>query len=204
MQTRVIGSHMDIGQSLTQYACENLEKAVKKYFEKAVSAEVHFSKDGNLFKVVILVNEGVAGGIKVKSDAQAGDVYAAFNEACEKSVTQLCRYKRKIKHYRRHESIKNLEPNYKALDAVKYVMPPLKYNVFEEMESEELDVKIDETHQVISEKNTEIESLSVDEAIMKMDLENLPALVFINAKNKRMNVVYHRKDGNISWIDPQV
>jgi hypothetical protein len=39
---------------------------------------------------------------------------------------------------------------------------------------------------------------------MKMDLLDLPALVFINADNKRLNVVYHRRDGNISWIDPEV
>ena len=56
----------------------------------------------------------------------------------------------------------------------------------------------------ISEKNTEIEELAVDQAIMKMDLANLPALVFINSANQRLNVVYHRKDGNISWIDPEI
>jgi len=204
MQTRVIGSNMEVGQSLTEFASENLEKSVKKYFEKAVSSEVHFTKDGNLFKVVITVNEGVKGGINVKSDSQAGDPYAAFSEACEKAAKQLRRYKRKIKHYRRHGGgIKAMEPNYNAIDAMKYVLPPLTYDVFEEMENEEADEKLDASHQVINEKTTSIEEISVDEAIMKMDLENLPALVFINAKNKRINVVYHRKDGNISWIDPQ-
>lgn len=205
MQIKVGGSHTDVGQALTQYASENLEKTVTKYFEKAVSAEVHFTKDKNLFKAVIIVNEGVRGGIKVKSDAQAGDAYAAFNEACAKITTQLRRYKQKIKTYRRHEGgIKAIEPNYKALDAMKYVLPPLVYNVFEEMENEEMDEKLNASHQVLTEKTTEIETLSVDEAIMKMDLEDLPALVFINSKNKRLNVVYHRRDGNISWIDPQV
>lgn len=199
---------MDVGQALTEYAIENLEKSVRKYFEKAVSSEVHFSKDGNLFKAVIIVNEGVRGGIKVKSDAQAGDAYAAFTEACEKAAKQLRRYKRKIKHYRRHEGgIKAMEPDYTksvSFEATKYVMPPLPYNVFEEMENEEFDEKLENnSHQVISETTTEVETLSVDEAIMKMDLENLPALVFINEKSKRINVVYHRRDGNISWIDPQ-
>ena len=39
---------------------------------------------------------------------------------------------------------------------------------------------------------------------MKMNLSDLPALVFINSENNRLNVLYHRKDGNISWIDPQL
>lgn len=196
---------MDIGQSLTNYVEENLAKAVMKYFDKAVNADVHFSKDGHFFKTVLIVNEGVKGGIVVKSDAEAGDVYGCFNEAAEKAAKQLRRYKRKIKNYRRHGGgLKSVEPNYQALDAMKYVLPPLSYNVFEEMENEEVESeKIDESLNVISEKTTSIEELSVDEAVMKMDLANLPALVFINKKNKRLNVVYHRKDGNISWIDPQ-
>ena len=71
------------------------------------------------------------------------------------------------------------------------------------MENEESD-QMEDSLKVVSEKNTDIESLTVEEAIMKMDLQDLPALVFINKKNKRLNVVYHRKDGNISWIDPRV
>ncbi len=205
MQIRVIGSHMDVGQSLTQYVEENLQKNVKKYFDTAVSAEVHFSKNGHMFKVVLAVNEGMKGGIAVKSDSEAGDAYGAFNEACEKVTKQLRRYKNKIKNFRRQGGgLKSIEPNYKTLDAMKYVLPPLTYDVFAEMENEEVEEKLDASHQVIAEKTTAIEELSVDEAIMKMDLANLPALVFVNSKNKKLNVVYHRKDGNISWIDPQV
>jgi len=205
MQVRVMGSNMDIGQALTQYVEENLTKAVTKYFDKAVNAEVHFVKNGHLHKVVLTVNEGVKGGITVKADAEAGDVYGAFNEAAEKAAKQLRRYKRKIKNYRRHGGgLKSVEPtDYKALDAVKYILPPVAYNIFEEMENEETDEKIDDSLNVITEKNTDIEELTVNDAIMKMDLADLPALVFINKQNKRINVVYHRKDGNISWIDPQ-
>ncbi len=205
MQVRVIGSSMEVGQSLTSYVEENLIKAVTKYFDKAVSGEVHFAKDGSLFKVVVIINEGVKGGIVVKSDAEAGDAYGCFSEACEKAVRQLRRYKKRIKDYRRHAGgIKSVEPNYQVLDATKYVLPPLEYNVFEEMENEELcSEKLNQSLNVISEKTTFIEELTVDEAVMKMDLANLPALVFVNKQNKRLNVVYHRKDGNISWIDPQ-
>ncbi len=206
MQIRVISSNMDIGQSLTQYVEENLAKSIKKYFDKAINAEVHFSKEGNLFKVVVTVNEGVKGGITVKSNAEAGDVYGCFNEAAEKASKQLRRYKRKIKNYRRTGGgLKSVEPNYQAIDSMKYILPPMAYNVFEEMENEERESdELDQSLNVINEKTTDIEELSVDEAIMKMDLADLPALVFINKLNKRINVVYHRKDGNISWIDPRV
>lgn len=203
MQIRVLGSHTDVGQSLTQYIQEHLEKSIKKYFDNAVSAEVHLVKNGHLFKVTLTVNEGVKAGIVVKSDGEAGDAYGAFNEAAERAAKQLRRYKRKIKNYRRQGGgLKSVEPNYQALDAMKYILPPVNLDIFADMESEEEEEKIDDSHKVVEEKTTEIEELSVDEAIMKMDLANLPALVFINSKNKRINVVYYRKDGNISWIDP--
>ena len=204
MQVRVVGSNMDIGQALTSYVEEHLAKTVTKYFDKAIDAEVHFSKDGNMFRVIVIVNEGVKGGIVVKSNAEAGDVYACFNEACGKSAKQLNRYKSKIKNFRRNGGgLKSVEPNYKAIDAMKYILPPQAFNVFEEMEEEETD-ELAQSLNVITEKTTDIESLTVNEAIMKMDLADLPALVFINKHNKRINVVYQRKDGNISWIDPRV
>ena len=34
-----------------------------------------------------------------------------------------------------------------------------------------------------------------------MDLEDLPAVIFKNINNDRINIVYYRKDGNISWVD---
>ncbi len=204
MQVRVIGSNMEVGQSLTQFVEEHLTKSVKKYFDKAIKAEVHFFKEGITFKAIITVNEGVRGGITVKSDAEAGDAYACFTEAAEKAAKQLRRYKRRIKNYRRNGGgLKSVEPDYKVWDAMKYIVPPTGYNVFEEMENEEVD-NLSEDLKIVSEKTTDIEELAVDEAIMKMDLANLPALVFINKQNKRLNVVYHRRDGNISWIDPKI
>jgi hypothetical protein len=49
-----------------------------------------------------------------------------------------------------------------------------------------------------------IEKLTVSEAIMKMDLAHLPALMFVNKLNNRINMVYHRSDGNIAWVDPGI
>ena len=56
---------------------------------------------------------------------------------------------------------------------------------------------------VVAEKPTDILTLTVSQAVMKMDLADLPALMFYNAGNGRVNVVYRRVDGNISWVDPE-
>jgi len=57
---------------------------------------------------------------------------------------------------------------------------------------------------LIAEKPTIIEKLTVGEAVMKMDLLDVPALLFVNSGNHRLNIVYYRKDGNIAWVDSSV
>ena len=38
---------------------------------------------------------------------------------------------------------------------------------------------------------------------MRLDLGELPALMFSNSAHCGLNMVYRRSDGNIGWIDPQ-
>ena len=205
MKVKVEGANMEVGQSLTNHVNENLEKNVTKYFDMAVDGEVYFSKEGSDFKSVIIVNEGTKRGLVVKADATAAEVYSAFGEALNKISTQLRRYKNKIKNYRKNTS--ESEDVYKdGLDGMKYVIPPVKY-IEEDLSLKEIQENEENFSannlNIINEKITNIEELYVDDAIMKMDLANLPALVFINKDNKRINVVYHRQDGNISWVDPK-
>ena len=56
---------------------------------------------------------------------------------------------------------------------------------------------------IVAEMETRIQSLSVGEAVMQMELAGAPVLVFRNESKNGVNVVYRREDGNIGWIDPQ-
>ena len=47
----------------------------------------------------------------------------------------------------------------------------------------------------------EILILSLDEAIMKIDLEGLSALIFTNVENHKLNFIYYKKNGKIALID---
>jgi hypothetical protein len=56
---------------------------------------------------------------------------------------------------------------------------------------------------VIAEMATEIDSLTVSQAVMRLDLADLPALMFRNKAHGGLNMVYRRPDGNIGWVDPR-
>ncbi|MDX1711447.1 MAG: sigma 54 modulation/S30EA ribosomal C-terminal domain-containing protein, partial [Rhodovibrionaceae bacterium] len=56
---------------------------------------------------------------------------------------------------------------------------------------------------VVAEMTTEIPSLTVSAAVMRMDLAELPAMLFRNSAHGGLNMIYRRADGNIGWIDPR-
>jgi ribosomal subunit interface protein len=197
MQISVTGKQIDIGNSLQDYVRDKIEKVVNKYFDRAVNSVIVFSKEShkheNHFRADISVNEG-AGVNYIKSSASSDDIYAAFDESLAKIQVRLSKYKSKIKNHHKPKLAEEIGyDNEKHLKGVKYVLTPFQ---------EETDTPNDNPL-IVAEKSTAIEYLTVGEAVMKMDLTDLPALLFRNKANGRLNVVYHRVDGNISWVDPQ-
>ncbi len=188
MQVDTSGQQMSVGQSLNEYVDGRLQEVVGKYFSNAPSAHVHFSKQGHEFKCDIVLHEGTGRHVVIKSNNTSDEVYNAFDIALSKLEKQMRKYKSKLNNHHRGVKASELSP-----DAVKYVISSKG-----EKEEQEFDI---DNPAIVAEKPTQVLPLTVGEAVMKMDLENLPALMFENAKTGRVNVVYYRKDGNISWVD---
>lgn len=191
MEIMVYGKHIQIGASFDEHIKTHLKDTVKKYFKDALNAHVAIEKEGQLFKTEIVVNDGTGNGVLIKSNGQEYDSYRSFNIANEKIEKQLRRYKSRIASHRQAK-LDTIE----ALTGMKYVISSL-----EEVDADESQSENEKSPVIIAEKPTSIESLSVKDAVMKMDLLNLPALVFVNKASNNLNVVYYRKDENISWID---
>lgn len=191
MQVSVSGQHLSIGLSLQEYVKERMGGSIKKYFDHAPSATVHFNKQNHDFSCDIVVNDGTGRHIVIKSNASSDDVYFAFDAALSKIEKQLRKYKSKLKDHSSKMKVSEVIPT-----TTKYVISPTKID--DEVEDQEIDL---DNPVIVAEKATKILKLSVGQAVMKMDLEDLPALMFRNVKTDRINVVYYRKDGNISWVD---
>ncbi len=189
MQISVSGQHISIGNSLQDYVKSRTTQVAEKYFSTIVSANVRFSKQGFQLVCDIVMNDGTGRHIVLKGNAASDDIYSAFDTALSRLEKQLRKYKSKLKD--RHDRIKISEA---APKAVKYTITPHEHE-------DEDNVPASDNPVIIAEKSVEILTLSVSEAVMKMDLENLPALMFQNSNTNRINIVYYRRDGNISWID---
>jgi ribosomal subunit interface protein len=188
MNIVITGKHIDVGESLKAHIEERLQTTIAKYIDRINNVNVVISKQGHLFRVDITSNLGTHSGLTVQARRENVDAYVAFDEAAEKIGKQLRRYKRQITNHHG----KNAEEVAQKF-ASKY------YVICSDEEKEVADNPL-----IIAEDASHIEHLTVSDAVMRLDLGELPALVFINQANDRVNMIYRRNDGNIGWIDPEL
>lgn len=189
MQLSVKGKQLDVGDAWRRHVESSLPALVGKYFDSAQDAQVALSRQGTTFQVDITVHVGKR--ILIQSHGATGDAYTAFDEAGEHLGKRLRRYKRRLRDHHRERA-----DDIELQRAQQYVLAAEA--VEDETSASEPDEPV-----VIAEMETGIESLSVGEAVMRMDLENLPAMMFRNRAHGGLNMVYHRGDGHIGWVDPR-
>lgn len=194
MKLTISGKQMDVGQALTQHIEGSLPEAVVKYFDNTTEATVTLAKDHHLFSCDIQVH--VSKRVTVQGQGEGGDAYAAYEEASEHVVKRLRRYKRRLRDHRNRG-----DHDLEILRANAYILKAEDDS--QTFETEDQQDQLDQPV-IIAELLHEIETLSVGEAVMRMDLSNVPALLFKSSKHGGLNLVYQRGDGNIGWIDPNI
>jgi ribosomal subunit interface protein len=193
MEMTVQGKQLDVGEALREHVTGKLADIDQKYFNHATDATVTFSREGHggMFKVHISMHVGK--DIMVVTEAVESDPYIAFDAASEKAAKRLRRYKRRLRdHHNRREKT----PEAELVKASQYTLATQQAHEQDNDEPEHDDPI------VVAEIKTNIENLSVSEAVMRMELADLNALMFRNAGNNKLNMVYVRGDGNIGWIEP--
>jgi ribosomal subunit interface protein len=203
MQLSVTGKQTEIGEALRRHVEGSLGSILDKYFKTAIEAHVIVSKEAHLIRAEISIHIGR--GIVVNARAAASEAYLAFDAAAERLAKQLRRYKRRL----RDHHAKGREPASEL--ATDYVLAPIEEDEAEpeeqreEAEGEEAETgDVNGAPAVIAEMSTELPSLTVGEAAMRMDLAEAPVLLFRNRSHGELNLVYRRTDGNIGWIDPEL
>jgi len=185
MELTVKGKHLDVGDSLREHVRAQLTNAAQKYFRDPIEATVIFSKEKNhLFRADISIHVG--GGIVLQTHDEASEPYPAFDSAVKLAAKRLSRYKDRLRDHRKHEAETIVSATYKTLKSDN------------ESEAEGGDEPV-----VIAEMTAQVQTLAVADAVMKLELGDMPALLFKNPKHGGLNMVYRRKDGNIGWVDPE-
>lgn len=190
MNLTVKGKQLDVGDALRTHCAERLDSVVSKYFGDAIEASLVLSKEAHLFRADLSMHVGR--NIQMNATNEADDPYVACDGAVDRLAKRLRRYKRRLRDHHREEAAAP------AIAAQSYVLQADTAEEDETAETEANDQPI-----VVAEMTTPVETLTVSQAVMRLDLAELPALMFRNPAHGGLNMVYRRPDGNVGWVDPR-
>lgn len=180
MNIQISGKHIDLGDSLKEFVKTELNNLMNKYFETAIDANVFFSKKNHLFIVELHVH--IAKNFIANSTGSNEDPYKAMSDALKKLETQTKKYKNRLRNLKRNQIAKEQETliSHSAI----------------QISDEDV---IEDNPVIIEENSIEVETLTVAEAVMRLEMTNSPLIVFENLGTKQLNIVHFRNDGHIGW-----
>lgn len=200
MQLDITFRHVDSSEALKNYAREKIER-VSKYVDRPMEGHVVISSERHEKKVDIQIHVHQA-NLTLRGKAHTGDVYASVDSAVDKIERQVRRYKDKLKHHKPRTTDDSLKVRYGVFAPAGLVDEgSLVDNVEAGPDAPAAGEPESPQPKIIRERELTAKPMSLDEAVMQMDLMNNDFLVYRDAGNQGVNVIYRRSDGNIGLIE---
>ena len=172
--------HLEATNSLREYVIEKLSRA-KKHFGDQNEINVVLSSEKHRYTAEITLK---AGKITANAKEETDDMYSAIDLAVDKVDRQMKKQKEKLKSHK-----VNIKPQ-KATS---------RYDTLPSESAEE-----SQQPKIIKTENVFAKPMSLEEAVDQLSLLNSDFLVFINDSNRKVNVIYYRKDGDYGLIEPEI
>lgn len=184
MNVTVTGRHMEMTDALKAHIDAALGK-LESHFDKIIEVDVILDVQKNRHRAEINLH---ANGLHINGKEDTEDMYASVDAVVAKLDKQVRKYKDRINRHQPRTSREARDYGH----AILAVQQPV--NGGNEHE---------DTHREVHREKIVMKPLSVDEAVMQLELVHEPFLVFTNADTARVNVLYNRDDGTFGLIEPQ-
>ena len=177
MKYRIIGKNLEVSEELKLRISKKFKK-LEKFFNEDTEAVITMSiqRNRHILELTIVQN-----GITFRAEEQTNDMYVSIDRVVEIIERQIRKNKTRLSR-KIHEN------------AFKFSAP---------MESSSFVVEEDE-YKIMRSKKFPIKPMTVDEAILQMNLLTHSFFVFTNSETNQVNVVYKRKDENYGLIEPEI
>ena len=177
MKIQFRGKNIQVTNALKEHLEKKIGK-LDKYFDNPPEATVTLSveKDRHRVEVTIPLN-----GFILRGEEESFDMYSSVDQVLDKLEKQMEKYKTRLSRQNKGLSIKDIAAN-----------------------SVEKTWEEDEGPRLVLTKRFAMKPMSVEEAIMQMNLLGHSFFVFTNADTEEVNVVYRRNDGNYGVIEREV
>ncbi|CAM4288568.1 ribosome-associated translation inhibitor RaiA [Corallococcus exiguus] len=205
MQLNITFRQFGASDSLKEYAREKVDR-VNRLLDRAGEAHVVLSLERHLHHADITIHSGAW---VLRGREKSDDMYASIDLAMDKIERQLRRYRDKLKSHHGKEKVHHRQ------DLVR-----VRHDVFEVHEPEataeastpaaqaapaaQAPVAESGVARLVRTTHLAIQSLSVDDAVMQMNLMNNDFYVFQNQQSQALSIVYRRKEGGFGLIEPHL
>jgi putative sigma-54 modulation protein len=177
MQVNITFRHLESTEALKAHARDKVEH-IQRYIDRPSEAHVVLDLENLEHKADINLK---AGPFLLRGRARSGDMYASIDAAAEKLERQLKKHKEKLKSHKLPER----QNGHRTVD----------------VRHEVLDVERAASDRVVKSDTFQARVMSLDEAVMQLDLLDVHFFVFQSTKDGSFNVVYRREDGNLGLIE---
>jgi putative sigma-54 modulation protein len=203
MQLNITFRQFGSSDSLKEYAKEKVER-VNKYLDRAGEAHVVLSLERHLHHAEITIHSG---SWVLRGREKSEDMYASIDLAMDKIETQLRKYKEKIKNHHGRERVHHRQ---NLVNQAK-----VRHKIFELPEEDQVQAgepaqaapsappaePAQPATRIVRTSDITVKPMSVDEAVMQMNLMNQEFYIFQHATTHEVCVVYRRKeDGQYGLI----
>ena len=181
MDIRFTGQNLKITAGMKEHLADRLPK-LERYAPRLVETHVFLKKEKYIFNVEITV---LAKDLRAFGEGSSKEnVFVAMDEAYERIVKQLKKYRARKKDHHVKEgkgSLKEVRASemFEAESALKGERP-----------------------RIVRTKDFAAKPMSAEEASLQLELSKDNFLVFLNPSTDRVNVLYKREDGNHGLIEP--
>ncbi len=202
MQIDISFRHMEPSETLRDYADEKIRRVIRKHIRDDFDAQITLSveKFRHICKIHLVYK-----GIAIKCEESSNDMYQSIDLALDKLERQIHRFKGKLRTHKPSRSEAG-----RVLDVAVVALPEEDFDdeVAETMAADDAAADAaeaavqDEAKQVrvIEHESVALVEMSVDDAAMKLSLEDLPVVVFVDPESHRTNVIYRLEDGKFGLM----
>jgi putative sigma-54 modulation protein len=193
MQLSTTFRHMDASQAVREYTSEKLER-IRKYFAKGpISAHAVFAVERGFHHVADL-NITLPNGIAINAKETTEDMYSSIDLAAARIERQVRKWKEKIRDHKPHGGpattmrelvipADDIEPRQSAPET-----PPSPSAT-------------GAAYRIIKDERFTTRSMSIEDAVMQLNLLGDELLVFTDAATSTTSILYRRKDGDYGLIE---
>ncbi len=194
MQVTVSSRHVEVSEALRATATDKIGR-LERFLEGMQRAEVRFSEEKNPRiaerEVCEVTIEGH--GHVVRCRAAARDSFAAVDLAVEKLEKQLHRLKTKLR-----------KPDRNGVRQVNAAEPVVVVEPEDPEHSMADDAYVTRGGELVKKKKSfAIDPITVDDAVLQMELIGHSFYFFTNSGTGRAAVLYRRDDGSLGLIDQE-